>query len=501
MDMRFLITKAQLVTFLALLSLSCATFVYGATEQFPIQTVVTGDVVAPSVPATLTATPVSYDQIDLVWATSTDNVAVIGYHVWRDNVVIATTTTYTYSDVGLSASTTYSYYVTAFDGAYNESASSTVVSTTTPGVPPPPPPSPEATSTPNVEGTIVTSFSDMLGMLTITPSQYSAEIDFNTNSHFRAVVKWGRTPSYELGSLAERAYNKIHSTEITGLMPGTKYYFTIEGEARGRRYGSIYQGSFVTVAPDDIFPPSNVLNLQAVRTGNDVLLSWDNPPESDFSKVRVVRSTIFYPSDTVDGWVVYEGAQESAYDIGPGSSALYYSVFSYDALGNISSGAVVFVPAVTGTGGGGVGNVLDSGGDSTDDTNEIQKEKILLSFDDVVFSQEGKLIELQDGNLVFDGSKNLHVAVPYSLFPRELKTILLTIRDTSSSEKLFTFLMRINRNTEMYETVLPAVGEENRYLFDLVVYDRDADEIGRAQGLLISKVFYDTTDTERYVTI
>jgi len=492
MNMRALTTKASCVTCLLLtLFFSAIFFAHAATEEFTIDTVVTGDVVAPSAPGTPSTTPISYDQIDLVWATSTDNVKVIGYHIWRDNLTIATTTGNTYSDVGLTASTTYSYYITAFDGAFNESASSTEVSTTTPGIPPPPP---EATSTPIVEGTLIIPFKDMLDGLTINPGQYSAEISFRTNSVFRAVLKWGKTPSYELGSLAERAYNRTHNTIIEGLTPGTTYYFTIEGDARGRRHGAIYHGTFVTQPPDDIFPPSNVLNLKAVRTGNDIFLSWDNPPEDDFSKVRVVRSSLFYPSDVADGWVVYEGSEEGVYDIGPGDGPLYYSVFSYDQLGNISSGAVVFVQPIVGT----ISDQKDDSTGSSDDT--VDYEEMTITFDDLVFSQEGKVITPQDGELRFDGSKQLYVEAPYSLFPRELKTILLTVRDTDSSENLYTFLMRINKNTEMYETVLPAVGEENTFVLNLTVYNRNAVAIGHAEGKLISEIFETTDSTEDAIT-
>ena len=90
------------------------------------------DTTAPSTPTGLTATPVSTTQINLSWTASTDNVGVTGYQVFRNGNQIATTTTPSYSNTGLSPSTSYSYAVKAVDAAGNLSALSATVSATTP---------------------------------------------------------------------------------------------------------------------------------------------------------------------------------------------------------------------------------------------------------------------------------------------------------------------------------------------------------------------------------
>ena len=89
------------------------------------------DTTPPSVPPNVTATPISTTQIDLVWASSTDNVAVTSYHIYRGGVQIATSTTLSFANVGLATSTTYTYEVRAVDAAGNLSATSTSVSTST----------------------------------------------------------------------------------------------------------------------------------------------------------------------------------------------------------------------------------------------------------------------------------------------------------------------------------------------------------------------------------
>ena len=89
------------------------------------------DTTPPSTPADLSATAVSSSQIDLWWSASTDDVGVTGYRVFRSGTQIATPTTNSYSDTGLSPSTAYTYTVQAYDAAGNNSAQSSSVSATT----------------------------------------------------------------------------------------------------------------------------------------------------------------------------------------------------------------------------------------------------------------------------------------------------------------------------------------------------------------------------------
>jgi len=91
---------------------SFTTIIFAVEDQFEVSLSVTSnDVTAPSIPSGLSSTAVSTSQINLSWTASTDNVAVTGYHVFRDNSLIATSTLTTYSDTGLVANTAYSYAV------------------------------------------------------------------------------------------------------------------------------------------------------------------------------------------------------------------------------------------------------------------------------------------------------------------------------------------------------------------------------------------------------
>ena len=91
----------------------------------------TPDISAPSVPTGLVTAATSASVIALSWLASTDNLAVAGYTIYRAGSKIATATTMAYTDTGLLASTTYSYSVSAYDAAGNESARSISASGTT----------------------------------------------------------------------------------------------------------------------------------------------------------------------------------------------------------------------------------------------------------------------------------------------------------------------------------------------------------------------------------
>jgi chitodextrinase len=98
----------------------------------------TTDTTPPSSPTNLAATAVSSSQINLSWNASTDNVGVTGYRVFRCRgtgctpaTQIATVSGVSYSDTGLSPSTTYVYQLKAHDVAGNVSSGSSIASAKT----------------------------------------------------------------------------------------------------------------------------------------------------------------------------------------------------------------------------------------------------------------------------------------------------------------------------------------------------------------------------------
>ena len=92
------------------------------------------DAQPPTTPANLAATSPKFNQVELQWDASVDNVALAGYRIYRDSPTnnIATVTGATsFTDGTVAESTTYTYYVSAFDAAQNESALSAGATVTT----------------------------------------------------------------------------------------------------------------------------------------------------------------------------------------------------------------------------------------------------------------------------------------------------------------------------------------------------------------------------------
>ncbi|HEY8183967.1 MAG TPA: Ig-like domain-containing protein [Thermoanaerobaculia bacterium] len=92
-----------------------------------------GDTTPPTAPANLGASPAKR-KISLSWTASTDNVGVTGYRIWQATTSagpfnqIATTTSTSFTNTGLTSGTTYFYYVEATDAAANVSAASNTAS-------------------------------------------------------------------------------------------------------------------------------------------------------------------------------------------------------------------------------------------------------------------------------------------------------------------------------------------------------------------------------------
>ncbi|MFB9203873.1 fibronectin type III domain-containing protein [Nonomuraea spiralis] len=109
-----------------------------------------GDPTPPSVPGNLRSTNVTSTSASLAWDASTDNVGVTGYNVYRGGTQVGTATGTTYTDNGLTASTTYAYTVRARDAAGNLSGVSNTLSVTTPG----------GNGAPGQPGTVTTTVTD-----------------------------------------------------------------------------------------------------------------------------------------------------------------------------------------------------------------------------------------------------------------------------------------------------------------------------------------------------
>ena len=104
------------------------------SPQSSAVTLTTPDTFAPSTPTGLSAVAAHALQVNLTWTPSSDagGSGLGGYRVYRNGTLITSVSSAGYNDTTVSASTSYSYTVLAYDNANNLSGHSNTASVTTP---------------------------------------------------------------------------------------------------------------------------------------------------------------------------------------------------------------------------------------------------------------------------------------------------------------------------------------------------------------------------------
>ncbi|WP_370944946.1 discoidin domain-containing protein [Amycolatopsis sp. cg5] len=206
-----------------------------------------GETEPPTVPTGLIATATTTDSVSLSWNASTDNVAVTGYDVLRDGVVVGTPTGTTYTDSGLASGLEFAYTVRAKDAAGNNSAASAVL---------------KASTKPGGSGTItLTIAGDIANPEMFSTHEQTAAQIAKINPQYVLTVGDNQ---YHKGTLAEyRAhYDKtwgkfksitrptIGNHEWDDQLKGYKSYFGAIAYPQGLPYYSYDVGDFHFVAMD-----------------------------------------------------------------------------------------------------------------------------------------------------------------------------------------------------------------------------------------------------------
>ncbi len=167
----------------------------------------------------------------------------------------------------------------------------------------------------------------------------SARITWTTNKETNSMVNYGSTTSYGTSKF-NASPTKNHLVILTDLSEGTKYYFRVRASDATGAVTVSSGGEFTTLS--DKIAPANVTGLTVKTEGGQTTFIWTNPTAPDFAGVKIVKKTTGFPSGPNDGETVYEGAGTTAMDMKTTNGVTYfYAVFSYDALKNYSSGAIV----------------------------------------------------------------------------------------------------------------------------------------------------------------
>ena len=271
-----------------------------------------GDTQAPSVPAGLAASVISSSQINLSWSASTDNVGVTGYKIYRGGTLLTTTTSRTYNNTGLTASTAYSYRVSAIDVAGNESSQCTAVSATTQAA--------------QVTDTTKPSVPAGLSASVISSSQINLSWSASTDNVGVTGYKVYRGGTL-LTTTTSRTYNN------TGLTASTAYSYRVSAiDAAENESSQCTAVSATTQAAQttDTTKPSVPAGLSAsVISSSQINLAWSASTDN----VGVTGYKIYR-----GGTLLTTTTSRTHNDTGLSASTAYsYRVSAIDAAGNESS--------------------------------------------------------------------------------------------------------------------------------------------------------------------
>ncbi|MBU4347464.1 right-handed parallel beta-helix repeat-containing protein [Patescibacteria group bacterium] len=94
----------------------------------------------------------------------------------------------------------------------------------------------------------------------------------------------------------------------------------------------------------DTAPPAKPSDFQALPADKQITLKWQNPKDSDFVRVLIVRKEGSQPTSKDDGKAIYEGTGQEYADINlDNSKTYYYAIYSYDKKPNYSQPAIISV--------------------------------------------------------------------------------------------------------------------------------------------------------------
>jgi chitodextrinase len=206
-------------------------------------------------PPTLVASNTTASSTLLSWYGATDNIAVTSYSIYRNGVLVGTSTSTTYTAAGLSAATPYTFTVKAKDADGNLSIDSNSVSINTLAA------DSTAPSAPVLNNSLTTINSTFLLWTAATDNIAVVSYDVYKNGFF----------------IANTA---VTSYIVTGLVAGTAYTFSVKAkDAAGNASVNSNILNVTTLAPD-VTPPTPPTLSASGTTSTSTVLSWSGATDN-----------------------------------------------------------------------------------------------------------------------------------------------------------------------------------------------------------------------------
>lgn len=299
---------------------------YGNTAQTSpqVQATTLQDETAPSVPDGLTVSGLSSAGAQISWLASTDNKKVAGYRLYRDDAYLCDVTDkVTYRDTGLTAGTTYSYTVSAYDEAGNESEQSQAITAV--------PKNPLITK---VTPDDYSNLGNENAALSVTfrkydtCSSYTVEIDY----YDAATDTWfGVNKKRIIPGQSGSAYCIATVDWDTSMLKGYDYPVRFTVTDRDGASATVTNTYYV-----DNQPPKAPGKLAAQDAQGVISLTWDASVSADCTGYRVYRGTLGEEPVLL---AALPGAYVRTYTdkTAESGSAYIYAITAVDGYGNEST--------------------------------------------------------------------------------------------------------------------------------------------------------------------
>jgi beta-lactamase superfamily II metal-dependent hydrolase/chitodextrinase len=274
-----------------------------------------GDIDVPTTPGKPIVSEVTVKTVKITWEKSSDNFAVKGYEIYRDDKIIGTTPENVFTDKELKPDTTYKYYVRAFDDALNYSSVSDSVYAIT-------------------EKDIVAPTIPVNVMLS-SKTAASVTISWDKSSDNVAVKEYN---IYRDGNNLIATTDKLSYTD-NGLTQDKTYTYAVKAvDASGNESGA---SSVLTCTPSIPDAPADV-KVDAGIYSLDI--SW-SPVKSDGVSYYKVYAGV--DGTRLDFWTnVKNGTKATRNEILSGTT-MYFAISAVDIWGN--EGSMTKVSGTTST--------------------------------------------------------------------------------------------------------------------------------------------------------
>ena len=289
-----------------------------------------GDIVAPSAPPLVFSSATTTNSIAVSWGSSSDNVGVTGYNVYRNGAKIGSTVgnvTF-FMDTALSAGTQYTYTVNAFDAAGNTSALSSPFVVTT------------------ISGALIAQPTVPTGVFSSATTSTSVAVSWMWSTDALGIAGYN---VYRNGQKIGTTAGNTTFLVDTGLTAGTTYTYTVSAVDPLGNLSTLSTPFVVKTTGgggvSDVTPPTAPTALfSSATTSTSVAVSWiaatDNIAVTGYNifrngvKVGTVAGNFTFFNDT--GLTA--------------GTAYTYTVTAFDAAGNTSATSrkfLVTTPALT----------------------------------------------------------------------------------------------------------------------------------------------------------